>query len=199
MHFDSREHAMPSSLRNRLTFSNAIACIALFVALGGSSYAAVQITGASVKDNSLTTKDVRNGSLLAKDFKRGQIPAGPQGATGAQGPQGVQGERGPEGPKGETGATGAQGAPGLSGVHRVMAQQYAQQGDNYLVVAASCPDGEKVVGSGGMPTGPASPSVDIHQILPTHDLQHVIVTGMEDDATTGTWGVIAFAICAKVA
>lgn len=125
-------------------------------------------------------------------------------SVGRQGAQGPQGERGPEGAKGERGAqgakgeTGAQGAPGLSGVHRVMAQDYAEQGDTYLVVAATCPAGEKVIGSGGMPTGPASPNIDIHQILPTHDLSSLIVTGREAEVTTSTWGVIAFAICARV-
>lgn len=188
---------MLTSLKNRVTFSNAIACIALFAALGGTSYAAAQITSAAIKDGTITTKDVRNKSLLARDFKPGQLPAGPQGATGPQGPQGEPGQQGERGPVGPTGATGPQGAPGLTGVHRVTAQDYSEAGDNHLVVVASCPAGEKVVGTGGSPTGAASPSVEIRQILPTNDLQHVIVTGAEDEATTGPWGVIAYAICAR--
>ena len=190
------------SIRTRLTFSNAIALIALFVALGGSSYAAAQLTGASIRDNTITTKDVRNGSLLAKDFKAGQLPAGPQGAQGAagpQGPQGVTGERGPEGPKGATGATGPQGVPGLSGVHRVTTQRYAEDDETYVIVAAECPEGEKVVGSGATPTGVAGSHIEIRQVIPTHDLRAVVVNGAEDEATTSPWGVIAYAICAKVA
>jgi hypothetical protein len=92
-----------------LSYSNALATIAMFVALGGSSYAAVKITGATIQDNTITTKDVRNRSLLAKDFKPGQLPAGPQGLAGPQGQQGGQGPagpQGPEGPKGEKGDTG---------------------------------------------------------------------------------------------
>src|SRR3712207_6327303 len=69
-----------------------VAYLALFVALGGSSYAALQVTGRNIKDNSVTTRDVKNRSLLARDFRRGQLragPQGPQGPPGAQGPAGA--------------------------------------------------------------------------------------------------------------
>ena len=70
-------------------YANVVASLALFAALGGSSYAAIAVTGAQVRDgsltgrdvrnSSLTGKDVRNQSLLAQDFRPGQLPAGPQG------------------------------------------------------------------------------------------------------------------------
>jgi hypothetical protein len=90
-----------------------VAYIALFVALGGSSYAAITISGKNVKDSSLTgrdvrnnsltgrdvrslgTADVKNGALLADDFAPGQLSAGPKGE------QGLKGDRG------DTGAAGA--------------------------------------------------------------------------------------------
>jgi hypothetical protein len=69
-----------------------MATIAVFIALGGSSYAAIVITGRNVKNSSLTgrdiknssltTSDVKNRSLRAVDFKSGQLPAGPQGPKG---------------------------------------------------------------------------------------------------------------------
>jgi hypothetical protein len=78
-----------------------VAYLALFVALGGSSYAAVTITGKNVKNrsltakdikkNSLTTTEVKDRSLLGKDFKAGQLPRGATGATGPQGPKGNTG------------------------------------------------------------------------------------------------------------
>lgn len=85
-----------------------IALIALFVALGGTSFAAPAreaahhlISGKSIKhnsigsadiqNNSLTTSDVRNHSLLAKDFKAGQLPRGATGAKGDKGDQGIPG------------------------------------------------------------------------------------------------------------
>src|SRR6476619_4745688 len=95
-------------IRDRLTYANVVATLALFIALGGSSYAAITITGKSVKDSSLTGRDVKNSSLtssdikdrslLSKDFKAGQLPAG---ARGAQGPQGIAGPQGPQGPAGQ--------------------------------------------------------------------------------------------------
>ena len=99
---------MRAWLRSRLTYANVIATIALFVALGGSSYAAIKITGRNVpkdaltgadiknltgrdvRNNSLTgadvknlkSADVKNGGLLAEDFAPGQLPRGEQGPPG---------------------------------------------------------------------------------------------------------------------
>ena len=72
---------------------NAVAYLALFVALGGTSYAAValpknSVGAAQIKPNAVSTKKVKNGSLRASDFKSGDLPAGPQGATGPVGPVG---------------------------------------------------------------------------------------------------------------
>jgi hypothetical protein len=82
-----------------------VALLALFVALGGSSYAALQLRPGSVgtkqlKNGAVTSKKVRNNSLLARDFKASQRSRlrGPQGARGPQGPQGAQGPQGPVGP-----------------------------------------------------------------------------------------------------
>jgi hypothetical protein len=56
-------------VRRRLSFANVISLIALFVALGGSSFAALTVTGKHVKNSSLTGKDVRNDSLTGRDVK----------------------------------------------------------------------------------------------------------------------------------
>ena len=63
-------------MRRRLTYSNVIASIALFVALGGSSYAALTVTGRHVRNGSLTGADVKNRSLGKKDLRAGAIPTG---------------------------------------------------------------------------------------------------------------------------
>src|SRR5713101_9716537 len=73
-----------------------IACAALLVALGGTSYAAAT----ALPRNSVTTVQVKDFSLLARDFKRGQIPPGPVGPTGPTGPTGPAGPAGPAGPSG---------------------------------------------------------------------------------------------------
>jgi hypothetical protein len=79
-----------------------VAYLALFVALGGSAYAA-----ANLPANSVGTKQLRKGAVtLAKVAASAR--ASLRGATGATG---VMGPAGPAGPKG---ATGTAGAPGLA-------------------------------------------------------------------------------------
>jgi hypothetical protein len=97
-------------MRTILSFvrANAIACLALFVALGGTSYAATQLP-----KNSVTSKQVKNGSLLSTDFKTGQLPAGAPGPIGATGAQGPQGPKGAPGDPGEAGPAGRSALDGL--------------------------------------------------------------------------------------
>lgn len=97
-----------------------IAMLALFIALGGASYAAIKIPAGSVgtkqlKNRAVTAAKVKPGSLLRKNFAPGQIPAGARGATGTQGPQGMPGPTGSAGAVGTTGATGSQGDAGATG------------------------------------------------------------------------------------
>jgi hypothetical protein len=73
-------------------YANVTATMALVLALGGTSYAAIKLPA-----NSVTTKTVKDRSLLSKDFKRGQLPGGKRGAAGPAGPQGTAGPAGPAG------------------------------------------------------------------------------------------------------
>ena len=92
-------------LRKRLTFSNVIAVLALFIALGGTSYAVAALPKNSVgtqqiKKDAVTGAKVKNGSLSSADFAAGTLlkgDTGASGATGATGPQGATGAAGPAG------------------------------------------------------------------------------------------------------
>jgi hypothetical protein len=53
----------------RPSASLVIACLALFVALGGVGYAAATIGSAAIVDNSIRSKDVRNNDLRGKDVR----------------------------------------------------------------------------------------------------------------------------------
>ena len=72
---------MIGRFRPRLSFANVTAVLALFVALGGTSYAALEITGRDVENGTLSGIDVRNQSLTGlevrkltrKDFKGRRI------------------------------------------------------------------------------------------------------------------------------
>jgi hypothetical protein len=72
----------------RLTYANVMATVAVFLALGGSSYAVAQVTGRDVKNGSLTGADIKNKTLRAGDFKASELPSGPPGAAGPAGAPG---------------------------------------------------------------------------------------------------------------
>jgi hypothetical protein len=141
----------------RLTYSNLTATLALFLALGGSSYAAITISGQNVRngtltgsdlknesvkgrdvDNgSLTGSDLKNGSLLAADFKAGELPSGPAGPQGAPGPQG---DIGPQGPSGASNVV----------ARRINRNLPAPDSGEVTIetAVASCEPGERAVGGG---------------------------------------------------
>ena len=100
-----------------------IGLLALFVALGGTSYAAAKLPRNSVDTPQLRAAAVTTAKLAPGVRKQLGKPAatgaaGPQGAPGPAGPQGAagppgpRGETGAKGPQGETGAIGPQGIPG---------------------------------------------------------------------------------------
>jgi hypothetical protein len=116
---------------------NVVAYLALFVALGGTSYAAIRLPANSVganqiRANAVRSVDVKNSSLHAADFKPGQLRAGPRGPQGAAGLQGVPGRDGTNGAKGTFGNVEARNEAYTTGP----------------VVTASCLSGEVAVGGG---------------------------------------------------
>jgi hypothetical protein len=98
-----------------------IGLLALFIALGGTSYAAAKLPKNSVGSSQIRSGAVTQSKLqksiqtqLSKAGKPGAAgPQGPKGDTGAQGPQGVQGVAGAKGDKGDPGPTSA----GVGGVN----------------------------------------------------------------------------------
>src|SRR5207237_10103319 len=102
-----RTRAMLSSVLRHLR-RNVIAYAALFVALGGTSYAATKLAPNSVgtrqlKNGAVTGAKVKAHSLVANGFNTGQLQAGAQGPVGAPGPAGPAGTPGPDGTAGPAG------------------------------------------------------------------------------------------------
>jgi hypothetical protein len=56
-------------LRRHISYANVVATLALFVAVGGSSYAALQIGSRDILNNSVRSVDVRNNSIRSKDVR----------------------------------------------------------------------------------------------------------------------------------
>lgn len=83
-----------------------IGLLALFIALGGTSYAA-----AKLPRNSVGTAQLRKGAVTASKLSHGAKAT----LTGPAGTQGPKGDAGPAGPQGNTGAAGPQGVQGPKG------------------------------------------------------------------------------------
>jgi hypothetical protein len=64
---------MPQLLHRRPSPAMVVALLALFVALGGSSYAALRIASAQIVNNSVRSKDIRNNDVLSKDIRNSTI------------------------------------------------------------------------------------------------------------------------------
>lgn len=103
-----------------------VAYAALFVAFGGTSYAALKLPDNSVgtaqlRDGSVTSSKlaagavtgskVKRGSLHASAFKSKSLPTGPKGDPGASGRQGTAGSQGPSGLPGSPGVDGQPSVP----------------------------------------------------------------------------------------
>ena len=170
----------------RISYSSVVSTTALLVALGGTSYAALELPSGSVTQrhiapNAVTGAKVKNGSLRARDLARGAIegrsgpmgPAGPTGDRGAQGtagepgPKGERGPQGPTGPKGDAGPAGAPaGAPAINIVTR--STSHLVVGPQAFTRSMHCNDGERATGGGfEAPEGYYDPDqVDIDQSHP---------------------------------
>jgi hypothetical protein len=98
------------SITSRLTSSNVVAFVALFVALGGGAYAAIKLPA-----NSVGTKQLKNGAVTSAKVKNGSLGVSNLSSSARAS---LRGSRGPTGPTGPTGATGPKGDLGPAGTAR---------------------------------------------------------------------------------
>jgi hypothetical protein len=100
---------LPRAATLKLTYANVTATVALFVALGGTSYAALTLprdsvgskqiraraVGASeLRSRAVSSRHVRDRAISLRDIS----PAARTALRGARGPAGAQGAQGPAGP-----------------------------------------------------------------------------------------------------
>jgi hypothetical protein len=183
-----------------------VACIALLVALGGTSIAAVNqlvprnsvgtaqiqfgaVTRAKIRNNSITTAKVANRSLVRSDFAPGQLPAGPTG---------------PQGPAGPAGPAGAAGPAGVVGPITVRSQtaSVADASNNGVFttadVQALCNSGERAI-SGGTGWSDSNPGLELFtgRLAPVLNTTNQVVgfqgVGLNDSGQTSTFTV--YALC----
>lgn len=101
-----------------------VACVALFLTLGGTGYAAGHLTAGGGKERESKRKD--------------QARRGPRGKRGLRGPQGLPGPVGPAGPKGAE-------AIGLLDYEETKEDSPAESA---TFAAVECPPGLNLVGGG---------------------------------------------------
>ena len=130
----------------RFVRANAIAMLALFIALTGTTYAA---STALIGANTVSSPQVVNGSLQTKDLSGKARKA----LKGNRGPRGLAGAAGAAGAKGATGAQGIQGVKGDPGATTVT----VVQGPTVTIgtglkafASADCPAGSVATGGGGV-------------------------------------------------
>jgi hypothetical protein len=183
-----------------------VACLALLIALGGTSVAAVSqltrnsvgplqlkngaVTNPKIRNNAVTSAKVRNRSLLRSDFAPGQLPAGP---TGPQGPAGAAGPAGPAGPAGGIGAITV----------RSQAQPIADTTDNDEVygtaeVSALCNSGE-LAASGGAGWSDSNSGLELFlgRLRPVTNSSNQVIgflaSGLNDTGQSSTFTV--YSLC----
>jgi hypothetical protein len=142
----------------RPTYASVTATIALFAALGGTSYAALTIsgkdirngtvTGADLRNESIASRDVDNGSLTGSDLKNGSVTSSDIDDASLLAADFKPGElpAGPAGPQGPAGAT------------TVVTRRAEETVPNsqFAVRPVSCSAGQTVVGGGASITGDAA-------------------------------------------
>ena len=182
-----------------------VACLALLVALGGTSIAAVDqlgrntvgtpqivngaVTNPKIRNNAVNSAKVANRSLLRSDFAPGQLPAGPTG---------------PQGPAGPPGAAGAAGPAGLIRAIAVRQQSalISDALDNDVFTSASvealCASGERAI-SGGTGWSDTDPALELFtgRLTPVSNASSQVIGfrgyGLNDSGESSTFTV--YALC----
>jgi hypothetical protein len=181
-----------------------VACLALLVALGGTSVAAVNqlgrntvatpqlvngaVTNPKLRNNAVNSAKVANRSLLRVDFRPGQLPAGPVG---------------PQGPAGPAGAAGAAGPAGVIGAITVRTQSALIAGGvaenaalNTARVTATCQGNERAI-SGGTSWSDDDAGLELYtmelepQLNPQNQVVGFLGVGGNDSGQSSTFTVHA--------
>jgi hypothetical protein len=62
-----------TKLGQRLTYANVLSTLAVFIALGGSSYAALTISGRSIENRSIPAKKLKRNSITGREVRESRL------------------------------------------------------------------------------------------------------------------------------
>ena len=166
-----------------------ISCVALAIALGGTSYATVlqvprnsvgpaqlktaAVTNKKIAANAVNSAKVQNGSLV-----QGRLPVRLACRQAPPAPQALRARP---------------GRSGLSGVERVETTS-ANTSTTSKSVFLACPTGKRLIGGGARVTG-GSPRVAILTSYPDND-NIWRASAAETTATASNWTLTVYSICA---
>jgi hypothetical protein len=60
-------------LRQRLTYANVMSTLAVFIALGGSSYAALRISGRNIENRSIPAEKLKRNSITGREVRESRL------------------------------------------------------------------------------------------------------------------------------
>jgi len=176
-----------------------ISLIALFVALGGTSYAVTKLP-----KNSVGSAQVVNGSLQKVDLSTRAVTAlkGRRGAQGAAGPVGATGPAGAAGANGAAGAVGATGPLGATGPAGPVALHYISHGcanpaDTQTLCQVECPAAHPNVAGGGV-YGSGGLDQHVNSSAPTFSANGAAPSGWfasMNNTSPNSQGMSVLAIC----
>lgn len=131
--------------------ANVLALLALFIALGGTSYAAFTLPKNSVGTRQIKPRAVTLSKIATPARKSLQGQTGPPGRTGqvgSAGPAGPTGPAGPAGPKGVKGDTGMTGPRGPVNVVLRIGAATPVAANGSATASVDCNAGEMATGGG---------------------------------------------------
>jgi hypothetical protein len=159
-------------LRPQLTYANVMATIAVFIALGGVSYAALKLP-----KNSVGTKQIKNGAVTPPKVSPATVTMF-KGAKGDTGPQGLPGS--------DTVAT------------EIVEKSTSFDTESPKELAVECPNGP-ALGGGYVLAGSGGANQDKLRAVRSYALpgdRVWLVRAFSDEATV-SWQLNAMAVCKK--
>jgi hypothetical protein len=201
-----------------------VALVALFVALGGTSYgvATGSIGSRQIKNNSIRSKDIRNNNVRGKDIRTGTIRSSDVGngsltgadvaddsLTGADILESSLGEvpNADHANRADRAANsdalgGTPASDFVSGVHRVVVNTSPASSTSPQNATATCPQGEKVLGgSVDVSGGKEGTSPNMYSHITTElSLSDNAASAEAYEIAPGfadTWFIFVDAVCAK--
>jgi hypothetical protein len=156
---------MLSSLRSKLSFANIVSLIALFVALGGTGYAAMTLPRDSVGSSQIRThavgpSELKTGAVSSRAVRDRSISLGDLSPTARASLRGQSGPQGPAGPTGPAGMTYRAAVPSGGTVQRGNAVSAQHQGGTNEYRVAFPTDVSACVAAATLASVPAGASTD---------------------------------------